>query len=299
MTQGWALNIGNRTAVQIDFKSVGAQGLFSPRLLIWMHFETPNERITVDLHDLRIRVKSGQEYLGETRLTGERVTSNGLSLQLDVPTTHRMLNYVTDHLGSQEHIALTLGWYGLIRFLWNPNDTDSRNMGEPTPGEWTDFQIDEGSHEQQISIARSEWFSRVVSVVGTTDYVFTEIAVPKGPLGDQWRSSIALLDKAEKAFTQGDDASVFSHLLGVLNAFPGAKQKIFDDLPKRQKAYIDELTKSIVVFLHSGRHVSELTNGEVGFPVDHIDARFAINLVRVLLSYASVSIDAAQERANK
>lgn len=299
MTQGWALNIGNRTAVQIDFKSVGAQGLFSPRLLIWMHFETPNEGITVDLHDLRIRVKSGQEYLGETRLTGEHVTSNGLNLQLDIPTTHRMLNYVTDHLGSQEHIALTLGWYGLIRFFWNPNDADSRHMGEPTPGEWADFQIDEGSHEQQISIARSEWFSRVVSVVGTADYVFTEVAVPKGPLGDKWRSALVLLDKAEKAFTLGDDASVFSHLLGVLNALPGAKQKIFNNLPKPQQSYVDELTKSIVAFLHSGRHVSELANGDVGFPVDHVDARFAINLVRVLLSYASVSIDAAQKRANK
>jgi hypothetical protein len=299
MTQGWALNIANRTAVQIDFKSLGAQGLFSPRLLIWMNFETPNERITVDLHDLRIRVKSGQEYLGETRLTGEHVTSNGLNLQLDVPTTHRMLNYVTDHLGSQEHIALTLGWYGLIRFFWNPNEADSRYMGEPAPGEWTDFQIDEGSHEQQISIARSEWFSRVVSVVGTADYVFTEVAVPKEPLGDQWRSALVLLDKAEKAFTLGDDASVFSHLLGVLNALPGAKQMIFNDLPKPQQSYVDELTKSIVAFLHSGRHVSDLANGEVGFPVDHVDARFAINLVRTLLSYASISIDAAQKRANK
>ncbi len=299
MTQGWALNIGNRTAVQIAFKSVGAQGLFSPRLLLWMHFETPNERITVDLHDLRIRVKSGQEYLGETRLTGERVTSNGSSLQLDVPTTHRMLNYVTDHLGSQEHVALTLGWYGLIRFLWNPNDADSRYMGEPSPGEWTDFQIDEGNHEQQISIARSEWFSRVVSVVGTADYVFTEVAVPRGPLGDKWRSALVLLGKADKAFTLGDDASVFLHLRGVIDSLPGAKQDIFAHLPESQKVYVNKLAKSVGEFLHSGRHVDDLGNGDVGFPVDHVDARFAINLVRVLLSYASVSIDAAQKRANK
>jgi hypothetical protein len=299
MSKGWSLNSGNRTQTLIDLQSVGARGLVSPRLLLVFHAETPNERTRIEFHDMRVRVMFGQELLGETRIVGEQIGSQGRSIQMEIPTTHRMLNHVTEQLGAQAQVNLTLSWYGILRVLWEPTESDARYQGDPDPGVWTDLQIDEGNHEQSIMVSRSDWFSRVVTAVGTSDFIFTEVAVPKGPLGDKWRSALALLDKADKAFALGDDASCFLHLRGIIDSLPGAKQDIFADLPEPQNVYVDDLTKSVGKFLHSGRHVADLGNGDVRFPVDHIDARFAINLVRVLLSYASISIDAAQNRANK
>ena len=297
MSKGWSLISGTRTQALIDLQSVGARGVVSPRLLLVLHAAPPNERSSIEFHDMRARVMLGQELLGETRITGEQVLSQGRSIQLEIPTTHRMLNHVTDQLGAQAQVSLTLGWYGILRVLWEPGDSDARYQGDPEPGVWTVFQIDEGNHEQPIMISRSDWFSRVVTAVGTSDFIFTEVAVPKGPIGDDWRFAINLLDQAEKAFVLGDDAAVFLHLRGAFDALPGAKKNIFGDLPEPLRKYLNALAKEIGEFLHAGRHVAELVDGSKSFPVNHIDARFAINLVRVLLSYASIAIHAAKTQS--
>jgi hypothetical protein len=297
MSQGWSLISGTRTQVQIGLQSVGARGLIAPRLLLVLHIETPNERSSIEFHDMRVRVMFGQELLGETRITGEQVRSQGRSIQLEIPTTHRMLNHVTDQLGAQEQVILTLGWYGIVRVLWTPGDSDAHSLGDSEPGKWTDLQIGEGSQEQQIMISRSDWYSRVVTSIGTSDVIFTEVAVPRGPIGDDWRIAIDLLGQAEKAFVLGDDAAVFLHLRGALDALPGAKKNIFDDLPEPRRKYVDDLTKRIGEFLHEGRHVVDIKDGIKGFPVNHIDARFALNLMRVLLSYASISIHSAKSQS--
>jgi hypothetical protein len=297
MSQGWSLNSGNRTQALINLEWVGARGLVSPRLLLCFHAQTPNERTRIEFHDIRVRVMFGQELLGETRITGEQVGSQGRSIQLEIPTTHRMLNHVTDQLGVKEQVTLTLGWYGILRVLWEASDSDARYPGDPEPGVWTDSQIDEGNHEQQIMIPRSDWYSRVVTPVGTSDFIFTEVAVPRGPVGDDWRIAIDLLGQAEKAFVLGDDAAVFLHLRGAIDALPGAKKNIFDDLPEPRREYVDDLTKRIGEFLHEGRHVVDIKDGIKGFPVNHIDARFALNLVKALLSYVSIAIHAAKSQS--
>jgi hypothetical protein len=297
MSQGWSLNSGNRTQALINLEWVGARGLVSPRLLLCLHAQTPNERTRIEFHDMRVRVMFGQELLGETRIVGEHIGSQGRSIQMEIPTTHRMLNHVTEQLGAQEQVNLTLSWYGILRVLREPGGSDPRHQGDPEPGEWTDLQIDEGNHEQPIMVSRSDWYSRVVATVGTSDFIFTEVAVPRGPIGDDWRSTIDLLDRAEKAFVLGDDAAVFVHLRGAFDALPDAKMNIFDDLPEPQRKYVDDLAKQIGEFLHAGRHVAELIDGRKGFPVNHVDARFAMNLVRVLLSYASIAIHAAKSQS--
>jgi hypothetical protein len=297
MSQGWSLISGNRTQALIDLQSVGARGLISPRLLLVLHAETPNEHTSIEFHDMRVRVMFGQELLGETRIVGEQIGSQGRSIQIEFPTTHRMLNHVTDQLGAQEQVILTLGWYGILRVLWTPDDSDAHYQGDPESGKWTDLQIDEGSHEQQIMISRSDWYSRIVASIGISDIIFTEVAVPRGPIGDDWRIAIDLLGQAEKAFVLGDDAAVFLHLRGAIDALPGAKKNIFDDLPEPRREYVDDLTKRIGEFLHKGRHVVDIKDGIKGFPVNHIDARFALNLIRVLLSYASIAIHAAKSQS--
>jgi hypothetical protein len=297
MSKGWSLVTGNRMQVNLDLQSVGALGRISPRLLLVFHAETPNERTQVEFHDLRARVTFEDELLGETRVAGDHIRSHGTSVSLDVPTSHRLLGFVTDRLGPNAAVALNVEWDGILKVLWQPNESDMRFQGEPEPGVWTEIAVDGANHKQYVAIPRSEWYSRVVAPLGSIDIVFTEIAVPKGPLGDQWKAANALLAKAEQAYATGDDPAVFLHLRGAIDALPGAKKAIFDDLPEPKRSYVNELAKALGSYLHSGRHVAELAAGEAGFPVDHIDARFAMNLTRVLLSYTSVALAAAQLRA--
>jgi hypothetical protein len=57
---------------------------------------------------------------------------------------------------------------------------------------------------------------------------------------------------------------------------------------------MNKLTTALSAYLHSGRHVT--TGGEQAgtFPVDHIDAGFALNLMQVLLSYTSRALAAVR-----
>jgi hypothetical protein len=294
MGQGWSLVTNMRTALELDAQVSGVRGEATPMLQINLHLQTVNERTQIEVHDLRGRLYFQQEYLGETRLAGEMVYSHGTSVLLELPTSHRLLGYVTDRLGNQDTLQLELGWSGILRFLWNPNETDLRIAGGPEPGVWTDCSIDEANHRQIFSIARSDWYSKVVSRVASASVVFAEVAVPVGPLGTVWTSTASRIEAAEKAYAMGDDAAVFNHLRGALDALPGAKVDIYADLPEPQRKYVDDLTKAIGAYLHAGRHVAELSGGDTGFPVDHIDARFAINVMRVLLAYASTALTSAR-----
>jgi hypothetical protein len=63
----------------------------------------------------------------------------------------------------------------------------------------------------------------------------------------------------------------------------------------KKRDAIDELTKSIGKYIHSGRHVVPNTGGDQAgeFPVDQRDAVFVYNMTKLLLSqiYALVSAD--------
>jgi hypothetical protein len=54
----------------------------------------------------------------------------------------------------------------------------------------------------------------------------------------------------------------------------------------KKRDAIDELTKSIGKYIHSGRNVVPNTGGEQAgeFPVDQRDALFAYNMTKLLLS---------------
>jgi hypothetical protein len=54
----------------------------------------------------------------------------------------------------------------------------------------------------------------------------------------------------------------------------------------KKRDAIDELTKSIGKYIHSGRHVVPNTGGEQAgeFPVDQRDVLFAYNMTKLLLS---------------
>ena len=47
--------------------------------------------------------------------------------------------------------------------------------------------------------------------------------------------AVSNLDNAERPYASGDDAAVFVHLRGALDALPGAKKAILDDIRDERK----------------------------------------------------------------
>ena len=74
----------------------------------------------------------------------------------------------------------------------------------------------------------------------------------------------------------------------ALDALPGAKTNIFDAIPEGKKRdAINELTRQIGVYIHSGRHVEPNARGQQAgeFPIDQRDALFVYNTTKLLLSH--------------
>jgi hypothetical protein len=124
----------------------------------------------------------------------------------------------------------------------------------------------------------------VLQPIGTVQYVSTEIALPKGE--QIVRAATSKIKEAESAYAMHDDPAVFFFCRGALDALPGAKQEIFASLADRDEAkLLDELTLHTGQFLHHGRHVAGDGEEAGEFPVDHVDARFALNLTEVLVAH--------------
>jgi hypothetical protein len=80
---------------------------------------------------------------------------------------------------------------------------------------------------------------------------------------------------------------VFGYCRAALDAVPGAKQNIFDAMPVGKKRdAINDLSKRIVEYLHSGRHVVPGTASEQAgeLPVDQRDALFVYNMTKLLIA---------------
>ncbi len=93
---------------------------------------------------------------------------------------------------------------------------------------------------------------------------------------------------------QGEDDAVFHKLRAWLDSLPRAKKEILARIADKDKReHLDDLLLSFGKYLHDGRHVKE----EDGlFPVDHLDAAFALDMTRVLLSHLSLMLTAGERR---
>jgi hypothetical protein len=111
-------------------------------------------------------------------------------------------------------------------------------------------------------------------------------------------SAVNNLVQAEQAYAAGDDPAVFLYLRDALVSLPGSKKNILDgisDAAKRED--LDAILNQAGKFLHSGRHVGGEGTQQGTFPVDRLDAAFAIDLMRVLLSHLSLRLAADRRRA--
>jgi hypothetical protein len=136
-----------------------------------------------------------------------------------------------------------------------------------------------------VQVARSDWYEQVVEKLGIGSYLVTPLYLPYGV--KTWESTLRHMNEALRALVNGNPPGVFGASRAAIDALPGDKTGIFAAMPDGKKRdAIDALTKSIGVYIHSGRHVVPNTGGEEAgdFPVDQRDALFVYSMTKLLLS---------------
>jgi hypothetical protein len=196
------------------------------------------------------------------------------------------LPYLINPEPSQGRITLTLAFRGLLRYRHNYQQGDNRAQSLGEPDTWHIESIgDQTAMDLDVQVARSDWYEQVVERLGIGSYLLTPLHLPYGLKA--WQAALGHLDAAGRALTQADPPAVFGYCRAALDALPGAKTKIFEAMPEgKKREAIDELTKQVGVYLHSGRHVEPNTDGQQAgdFPVDRRDAQFVYNMTKLLLS---------------
>ena len=160
-----SLVVGNRIWADITVLDVSARGRVEPRLIFRLELRTPTERIETELHNLRARVVADQEIIAEGRLIGTKALWHGDQCELETPISRRALDYVNDRLGPHSEVGLTIWWDGIVRVRWDPNEAERQNAGPVPPGEWTFLYMAPRQNELQVSIARSDWYSKVLKPI--------------------------------------------------------------------------------------------------------------------------------------
>ena len=79
--------------------------------------------------------------LGDALLISQPAYWHKPTCQVELPTSRRSLDHVTDGLGQSDSISLGLRWQGQLRVRWSGGDPAQRMSGDPPFGEWTDVRI--------------------------------------------------------------------------------------------------------------------------------------------------------------
>jgi len=175
----------------------------------------------------------------------------------------------------------------VLRGGGQPGDGVGQRLGEP--GVWQTESIGEqGIQDLDVQVARSDWYEQVVEKLGVGSYLLTPLYLPYGV--KTWQATLGHMDEALRALVQGNPPGVFGACRAAIDALPGNKTEIFAAMAEGKKRdAINDLTKSIGVYIHSGRHVVPNAGGEQAgeFPVDRRDASFVYNMTKLLLSHVA------------
>jgi hypothetical protein len=276
-----------RARAKLSFQRANAQGRIYPRLLIWVRFEALGENLWVFVPSIDAKLKFNEEVI----TVGSLVSTFPLSTRsgshrdeiLEFPITHAALRYINDRMVGSS-VDLSIEFQGICYLSMS----DENLLPPKFPGtEWDSLGIPNGTTDFRFQVARSEWYANVIQRVGTDEIIFAEIFVPRSE-SDSLSQALTHLQNAEKAFFDGHDPATFLHLRAAFEALPGANKEIFSgirDVEKRDK--LNAMMKSVVAFLHTGRHVAGRGEDRGLFSIDHADAGLALNLVKILLAYVS------------
>jgi len=275
-TRGWVL---------LDADRVAGRGQVVPRLSFQMRARTPREHMQVELHLLRAELAVGGECLGYGFLTGIPLSHGERPIALEIPISRPALDYL-ERVSPAERVDLELRLTGWLRGR-DDNEDSHRFVGDPEPGEWVFQHFGEARQTLlPFEVARSDWFTHVLQPIGTVEYISTEISLPSGD--PALRAAVNQIQEAERAYASGNDPSVFLHCRAAIDALPGAKQDIFTSLSNKDEArLLDDLMRQAGQYFHHGRHLAVEGEQQGSFPVDHNDARFALNLTKLLIAHTS------------
>lgn len=276
------LGDGTTAWVVVDAGTVHGRGRVAPRLAFTMNARTVRQNMVVQIHLLRAELLVAGERLGQDMLTGEYLSPGDSQLTVEIPVDRPTLDFF-DRVATDREVNASLRLSGWLR--GRDDNTDlPQYASRPQPGEWVFERFGVAAQtELSFRIARSDWFSQVLEPLGTVDYLFTEIAIPRGdsPL----RKSADHLRAAERAYREGGDPQVFSSCRAAIDALPGAKTDIFANLEfERERSALDGLLRSAGVYFHLGRHAADEGPLRGEFPVDHADAAFALNLAKLIVA---------------
>ena len=77
--------------------------------------------------------------LGDALLISQPAYWHKPTCQVELPTSRRSLDHVTDGLGQSDSISLGLRWQGQLRVLWSGGDPAQRMRGDPPFGSGRTF----------------------------------------------------------------------------------------------------------------------------------------------------------------
>ena len=270
---------------------VSAIGTVMPRLMIELRLRTPRERVQAEIHYLRMQVKFAGEVLGEGSAAGDYVDYQDRRMRLEVPVTRVALEFVNERLvGDRLDLTLALQGWMKIRYEIGPDE----RAYDPPPGEWffTRFGV-MGMAEISLQLPRSEWFKRILEPIGSHEYLLAEMPLLKGGADSSLRASYRQLTEAERHFAEGNDASVFFHCKGAIEALPGWPKGIFSAVVDQAKAKrLDDLVRGAKSYYDRGRHIAQEGTQQGDFPVNHREALFALNMAKVLLAETAAILGA-------
>lgn len=290
--------------VELNYMSISASGRLNPILRLEFQAQAMGAAKSVFTNDLGIEIRYQNELIGRGKVPpGIFSAASKNQSWIPISVTHRSLNLITNSLsGSASSLGLDIKFAGSILIEENSSYsqiTSLQTMTKQFPklGEFYLIPISDNS-SNQLTIERTNWYRDVLTATRHESYYYLEVALPnslsQADLKQEFQAALNHLRDAEKSYAQGDDASVFFKLRGWLDSMPEAPLAIFSRIADKDKrSHLDHLLKTFGKYLHDGRHVSA-EDGQ--FPVDHLDAAFALDMTKVLLSHLSLMLSAEETR---
>jgi hypothetical protein len=259
-----------------------------PQITLPLEARIREAGITIEILRLAFTLKLGQTLIGQGEIGPvTHLDTEDRTFFATATCPREALPYLLNP-PAQGKVQVTLTFKGLFRYRHRFETSDPRGQRLDEAERWHLVSLGESNtHELDVNVGRSDWYDQVVVPLKVGNYLISSIMLPDPNAIPSWRSSLDHLESAARALTMGQPPAVFGFCRAAIDALPGDKTEIFAAIPGGKKRdAIDELTKAIGKYLHSGRHVVPNTGGqEAGeFPVDQRDAAFVLNMTKLLLS---------------
>ncbi len=163
------------------------------------------------------------------------------------------------------------------------------------------FEVTRSSSGFELSVPRSQWVDRVLSVWNLTQIKVIEIKFPGSGAGENFRNSYSRVEEAERLFASGQYKQVLTTLrlsfegLAKSLGFQAAGKDFFESLfasahPEKREKARDALT-GIYRFLHLGPH-EQANHPDLGTQpvITRQDARLALTLAHAIFEYITPEI---------